>query len=174
MLGRNNLLNLLFAILIANYLGLNFNYLERRVKTIENVTNRLNVKRINNIVIINDGFNSNYNGFVDALEVLSTYLKNKDYCNGRTKKFVITAGIISGGEFIEEYNQKIAKIILEKADECYLVNSVVSKYIKEVFDQNLYEYHYIESFKEGYLEILSRNDVAIVLIENDIPDIYKG
>lgn len=164
-LGKNNLINILFAIYIANYLGLNFKYIERKVSTLENVNNRLKVRYQNDKMIIDDSFNSNYNGFCDALEVLKTM---------EGKKVVITPGIVSGGEYISQYNSDIALKIINVASECYLIESMVNKDIKEVFDKSLYEYHNVKDFNEAYNKVLRDEEVKVVLIENDIPDIYKG
>ncbi len=165
-LGRNNITNILFSITIARFLGLKMKYIESRVRTLENVNNRLKIRKLEsfNKIIIDDSFNSNFNGFWDALEVLSSY---------NDKSCVITPGIVSGGKYIKEYNQKIALKIMEVADKCFLVESVVSGYIKEIFDEKLYDYYYVASFQEAYKMAIEDYQVNSILIENDIPDIYK-
>ena len=164
-LGKNNIINVLYAIYLARYLGLKTKYIERKVNTLENVSNRLKIRNQFNKIIIDDSFNSNYSGFCDALDVLKIY---------DCYKVVITPGIVSGGDDVAKYNHDIALKIMNVVDKCYLVESVVSKYIKEEFDNNLYEYHYVSSFNEAYEEVIRDNNIKAVLIENDIPDIYKG
>ena len=163
-LGKNNIINVLYVIYLAKYLGLKIKYIERKVNALENVSNRLKIRNQFNKIIIDDSFNSNYSGFCDALDVLKIY-------DGY--KVVITPGIVSGDD-IAKYNHDIALKIMNIVDKCYLVESVVSKYIKEEFDNNLFEYHYVSSFNEAYEEVIKDNNIKAVLIENDIPDIYKG
>ena len=163
-LGKNNIINILFSICVSNYLGLSMEYIKNQVRTLENVSNRLNVRCEYSKKIIDDSFNSNYYGFCDALDIINLMEKNR--C-------VITPGIVSGGSYIKEYNQKIAMMIISKCDYCILVESIVSNIIKEVFDRYLFDYHYVSNFKDGYLKAINNQKIKTILIENDITDIYK-
>lgn len=163
--GRNNLENILYCLLVCLYLKLDFKYLEQRVRTLENVCNRLKIRYNKDKVIIDDSFNSNLNGFLDAINVASSF---------SGKRVIITPGIVSGGSEMESFNKEVALKIIKTFDMCFLVESISSCYFKELFDKQLYEYQNVLSFKEAYELANSDSSIKVILIENDITDIYKG
>ena len=164
-IGKNNLENILYCLHVCEYLCIDFKYLESKVRTLENVNNRLKIRKEFGKVIIDDSFNSNLNGFLDAINVLNSF---------EGKKVIITPGIVSGGSLVNEFNKEVASSIVNNVDECYLVDSISSVYLKEVFDSKLYDYHSVRCFKEAYNLVLNDKSINVVLIENDITDIYKG
>lgn len=140
--------------------------LEKIVNNIKNITiteHRLESKVIDDIEVIDDAFNSNVKGFIDALNVLRI---------SRKYKIIITPGIIEQGSNNKEVSYAIAKHIIESVDFVYLVTDN-SKYIKEYFDSvDFVNYKTKESFIESFIDLKSIKEDKIVLIENDLPNIY--
>ena len=127
----------------------------RKVSMLKNVTHRLSISRVNNITIIDDSYNSNFEGFINALDVLKSF-------DGI--KVIISPGIVEGSN-IDEI--KIANKIKDCCDEILLINNPsISKYIEN--KQSFL------SFKQAYDYIRKKyqEDKITLLIENDIPDIY--
>ena len=63
-----------------------------------NYENRLEIKKYNNMTILNDSYNSNINGFINALDVLALY---------DTPKYIITPGIVESGSESESMIKNI-------------------------------------------------------------------
>ena len=167
LLGKCNYENIILAVMVALYFNLSPNNLVYNVKNLECVSDRLEIfeESVNgrNVTIINDSFNSNIKGFKNALEVVGYYKSDK--------KAIITPGIVEGGKKEEELNGIITKEIVKCNINIYIVKSKVSKYIASELNKLDYNYLEFDSFLEAYNLALKSNDV--VLIENDISDIYK-
>lgn len=163
-IGQKNILNLCACIGICMYLGLKYNYLYERVRNLSVVSARLEVIKKDGFTLINDGFNSNKEGFIQALDVLKRY---------EHKRILITPGVVSGGTETKSINEELALLIIESSDLCYIVESSVSSYLCDVFDRKLYDYHKCKSFEKAYEEAIKESP-NVILIENDITDIYGG
>ncbi len=165
LIGKCNYENILLSIVTCLYLQVNQKNLIINVRELKAVENRLEIINHNDKVIINDSFNSNIKGFKNALEVLSLYASDK--------KVIITPGIVECGKKSEEINSKISRKIIENCKECsvYIIKSNVSKYIKTELESNGVVFEVFNDFKVAYQKALKNFDV--ILIENDISDIYK-
>lgn len=164
LLGSMNLINLICCISVCRYLNINYNYIKYKIKDLKSVSSRLELLTRNNKIIINDSFNSNKNGFVEAISVLNLFNKSTA---------IITPGIVTGGKMMGITNESVALEIINKVDKCYLVKSNVTKYFTKVFDDNNYRFKIYESFEKAYKEALSDESINTILIENDITDIYR-
>ena len=131
------------------------------------VPNRLEIKSYNNITIIDDSYNSNYKGFIEALNIL-----NKS--NG--KKILLTPGIVELGKYRKELYETLVDHIIRNSDIVILVGYFQTRTLFNLLKDSNLEIYVLHSFKEGYnffLEISKRYDECSLLIENDVPDIYR-
>lgn len=162
LLGEHNVNNILIAYLTSKILGVEDNSIISTLDKIEPVENRLKYKKINNIHIYDDSYNSNIVGFKNAIKVL---------LNTNTLKVIITPGIVDGGIMSKEINEEIAHILNKSnIDEIYLINNSEIKYYKNI----LKKYILFNSFKDAYNHFLNTYTLEEVslLIENDLPDSY--
>lgn len=164
LLGKTNIINIISCIAICRYLKLDYDYIKSRVYNLTPVSSRLELINSNDKVIINDSFNSNKNGFIEALNVLSLFDK---------KKVIITPGVVTGGSMLESINEELAMKIIECCDYCLLVESIATDYYKNIFNSLNYDYFICDSFDKAYSNTLKDKDVKSILIENDITDIYR-
>ena len=156
--GRHNIYNILITYAILEH----FNIDENNLNCLENHENRLEIKKYNKMTVLNDSYNSNINGFLNALEVLSLY---------ETKKVIITPGIVEGGKMTEEMLSVISKKIAKICDFCYIIDNKNTPIFIKKFKENNYENYVIKpSFLEAFNEI--KNDEITLLIENDLTDYY--
>jgi UDP-N-acetylmuramyl pentapeptide synthase len=126
---------------------------------------RLCLKKINGQLVLDDSFNSNIKGFRNALEVLGMY---------SMYRVLITPGIVEGGKKEEIINYELNNDIAKNCDFVILVKNKVSEYIKKGLDDIQYNsYIEVESYIEGFNKYQEINNEKIVLIENDISDLYK-
>ena len=122
------------------------------------VSNRLEIKHdLNkNNTIIDDSYNSNYDGFCSALKVLDLY----------SNKVLITPGIV---EASDDDNIKISQKISEVCDQVIIINCPSGNIIyNELSRINFTNVTKVNSYKEA-IESLEN---CTILVENDLPDYY--
>ncbi len=169
LLGTHNIHNILLAVSIANSLGLSHKQIERGIGKLEAIEHRLQLRYnpVNETTTIDDAFNSNPQGALSALEVLSQF-------DGR--KIIITPGMVEMGKDEETYNEAFGKAMAKVVDIAILVGKKQTKPIvlgleKEGFPKK--KTVVVSSLEEStiYLNsIIQPGDV--ILYENDLPDNY--
>ncbi|MEG1015685.1 MAG: UDP-N-acetylmuramoyl-tripeptide--D-alanyl-D-alanine ligase [Bacilli bacterium] len=168
-LGRHNIQNIVAALSISQSLGIELEKLKSVVRNLENVTHRLELKKVGNKVIIDDAYNSNPVGAKNALEVLSSF-------NGI--KILVTPGMVELGEKEEELNKEFGKNATRVCDYIILVGKkqtlpIASAIKKTKFDlKKLFVFDTIDEALKKVDEIKPGNKQKIVLLENDLPDQY--
>jgi UDP-N-acetylmuramoyl-tripeptide--D-alanyl-D-alanine ligase len=202
LLGRHMLSNILAAFTMSCALGYKPELILAAVRNIKAESNRLEPARVpiatfaavttslkkpdqartvpinqksmqeGSVTRLNDAYNSNPVGFAAALEVL-----DKFPASGR--KVLVTPGMIELGPQQSDHNKNVAKAA---AEICDLV-VVVGRPNREAIVEGLREgkmmqddYKAFDSMKEAFVylgtEFLRNDDV--VLIENDLADLYEG
>ena len=138
------------------------------IAKIEPINHRLELKKENGLIILDDSFNSSVEGSKSALEVLKLF-------NGG-KKIVITPGLVELGTMEPEANFNFGKQLAEIADYVIIVNEVNKVKITEGlqsagFDESkiIHALSLIEA-KLKLKDITEKGD--IILFENDLPDNY--
>lgn len=168
LLGKHNVQNILFCYAIIDSLR-RYNIKISKEKIIETIKNldpaphRLEYKKINNIHLYDDSYNSNVVGFKNACEVL----KELPY-----RKIIITPGIVELGKEENKIAVDLAETIRNTFDEIYIIENKASlNLINNLNNTNIFIY---SSFKEAYKDCIDKNqdDEIAILIENDLPDNY--
>ena len=169
LLGTHNIENILLAVALSYELGLNENQIKQGIKQLKSVPHRLElIKAQNGITILDDSFNASVEGSIRALNVIKLF-ENK-------RKIVMTPGLIELGEKEYEENVLFGERIATVANICILVNLMHRKPLKEgllnagFLEKNIIECESLEKAQEKLATLLNKNDV--LLIENDLPDIY--
>lgn len=169
LLGMHNVENILLAVGIANKLGLSAEQIKDGIASIAPVEHRLSiVKGVNNITILDDGYNSNIVGCRRALEVLSMF-------EGR--KIVLTPGIVELGKKQSDINTEFGELIAKNADLAIIVNLENQKALLKGLEQggmkpeNIFVVTNLNDAKKVMSEHLKEGDA--LLIENDLPDNYR-
>ncbi len=166
LLGKANIYNILASIALGRELSIPMEQLIHGVKKVNAVEHRLELKRMGEITIIDDAYNSNPVGAKMALEVL-------DLMPG--KKIIVTPGMIELGEKQYEYNKEFGKQIASVCDAVILVGK---KQTKPIYDGSLEKkynsnkIYILEDVKEAFpliMKLKEKNTYA--LLENDLPDI---
>lgn len=170
LLGRHNVLNLLAVILAAWKNGMSDKEIEFGMRSVEAVDHRL--KRIdsgNGVLVLDDAFNSNYNGAIEAVNVLNEV--------GTNKKIVVTPGFVELGDMEAEQNRNFGSYMASKIDYAILVGGGKSMSIRDglldkgfAFD-HIFQVDSLSDAQNVLAKILTVGDV--VLFENDLPDVYS-
>lgn len=159
--GIFNKLNMVSAIIVMNILGIDKFRIKEGIDSVFNPPSRLFINNYNNMILINDGYNSNLTGAREAIRVLNSY---KGY------KILITPLFVEMKiDCIEYYNDMI-----KYCDLILLVGyyETLEAYDYLVGKANVY---IVNSLKEAIniASHISKRIKTVVLIENDLPDIYR-
>lgn len=164
-LGRHNIYNILEAIALAEELNVKKEIIIKTLNSFSGEDNRLKLSEFDNEIVLNDSYNSNIIGFINALEVLSMF---SEY------KVLITPGVVEGGTEEKNINYSLGEKIMKNCDMVILIRNKASSYIKASLDDlgysNVIE---VDDFFEGFKIYKEVENKKILLIENDISDVYK-
>ena len=168
LLGKANVYNILAGIALGKYLGIDIEQLKLAVKRVKSIEHRLELKKYNDINIIDDAYNSNPVGSKMALEVL-------DLMPG--KKIIVTPGMIELGDKEYELNMKFGEYIADVCDEVILVGEKQTKPIYDGLMNKKYKkdnIHIINDVKVAFKLMQElKGKETYVLLENDLPDIFN-
>ncbi|WP_066356004.1 Mur ligase family protein [Aliarcobacter skirrowii] len=156
-LGSFNAINLSAVILVANYLKIDIKSIKDSLKTLPQVEHRLQKIEANGKVIIDDSFNGNFEGMMEAFNLCKTY-------SGR--RVIITPGLV---ESTIEANKKIALKIDEVFDFVILTGSLNIEVLSQNIDKNKI---FILKDKSQMQNILASSTKSgdLILFANDAPN----
>lgn len=169
LLGKHSVTNILGAAGLALDLGVDEAKIKFAVASLKPAPHRLELKSfINGSLLIDDAYNSNPVGCLEAVDVLASF-KDK-------KKIIVTPGLVELGDKEYECNYKLGSAAAEKCDVIILVGQKRSIPMKDAVNdsdfnkQNLY---IADSFADAMKILHNITDKnSIVLFENDLPDNY--
>jgi len=122
-LGSFNAINLTAVILVAYELGMSLDEIKLALKSLPQVEHRLQLIKAGGKVIVDDSFNGNLEGMLEAVNICSSY-------EGR--KVIITPGLV---ESTDEANILLAKEINEKFDYVILTGSLNTQLLSAHINQ---------------------------------------
>ena len=137
-------------------------------KNKKNNPERLELKKYGNINIIDDAYNSNPVGSKRAVEVLGLM---------KGTKIIVTPGMIELGEKQYELNKKFGEYISKVCDYVILIGEKQTKPIYDGLVENKYDTRKIFVLNDvrDAFPLMGKlaKDTTYVLLENDLPDIFK-
>lgn len=169
LLGQHSIVNIAGAAALAYSLGVPANDIKFAVASLKPTEHRLELKSgVNRSLLIDDAYNANPEGSIEAVNVLSTF--------EGMKKVIITPGLIELGEKEYDCNYNLGVAAAQKCDIIILVGKNRSKPLADGIgstDFNKENLFVVSSFKEA-MEIYSKfaDNNTVVLLENDLPDNY--
>lgn len=172
LLGVGNLLNILAATAVADYLGVPVNKQKNAIARLQPVEHRLSMKVSNGITVLDDAYNSNPQGARMALGVLKGFAVGEG-----NKRIVITPGFVEMGTRQAEANRELGRTIARSSDYAIVVNATNREAILGgIQEGGMSEERYFlaDSLNHAHAhlaQILKAGDV--VLYENDLPDNFK-
>ena len=170
LVGECNISNLIAAVAVARYLGVDDEKIRYAVGEIQQVEHRLSIRRgPGGVVIIDDAYNSNPVGSSMALDVLA------GMSGGR--RIVVTPGMIELGERTYELNRTFGEKIADSADLAIVVGRynrdaiIEGMKAKNMRPDNIFTVDTFTDAQKLLSTMLKSGD--IVLYENDLPDTFK-
>jgi len=168
--GLHHAQNVVLAFALAIELGISSDDIQDALRTLPQIEHRLEVKKqAGGSILIDDAYNSNPIGFQSALNLLATITKE-----GR--KILITPGMVELGVAHNDAHLKIGQSAGEICDICLVVApDRIPTFIKGFqatgSGKTLKEFATFKEAQAWYAK--NKQDGDIVLIENDLPDIYE-
>ena len=168
--GLHHAHNVVLAFAMAVELGISTDDIQDALATMPQIEHRLEVVRNSDgSILIDDAYNSNPIGFQSALTLLATLRE-------RGRKILITPGMVELGVAHDDAHEKIGHSAGEICDICLVVKpdripTFIKGFKSTGSGKTLMEF---ESFKEAqawYIKNKQPDDV--LLIENDLPDMYE-
>ena len=169
LLGRHNAINIAGAAAVAYHLGVTAEDIRFAISRLEPTEHRLELKGfVNGSVMIDDAYNSNPEGCIEAVNVLANF-KNM-------KKVIITPGLVELGDKEYDFNYKLGLAAAKICDTIILVGKNRAKPMLDAInttDFNKDAVHIVSSFAEAVSVLQQFADATTaVLVENDLPDNY--
>jgi UDP-N-acetylmuramoyl-tripeptide--D-alanyl-D-alanine ligase len=151
--------NLDVVVRIAVYYGFSIDDVREAILDLKPVENRLQKFRVGGKLILDDGYNGNLDGMLEAFRIVE---------KSKGRKIVVTPGLV---ESSNEQNERIAFEIDDVFDVVIITGSLNQKLFKE----NLKNPHALRIFledKSKLEQILSKytNRGDIILFANDAPN----
>ena len=157
LLGSFNAINLTAVILMSNKLGMSIDEIKIALNNIKAVEHRLHLSKANGKLILDDSFNGNLDGMLEAVKISSTYER---------RKVIITPGLV---ESTEEANTILAKAINNVFDVVIITGSLNLNVLQSNINKNKV---IVLKDKSKMQEILSEHTQIddLILFANDAPN----
>lgn len=169
--GLHQALNVTLAVAAARELGMQFDTIIGALRSVPQITHRLEVKRqLNGTIVIDDAYNSNPVGFESALNLLHV-LKQPG-----AKTHLITPGIVELGKRHDAEHRKLGELAAKMADVIYVVGpGRIPTFVEGVKSSDSgATLKQFSTFLSAYEEFsMNSADGDVLLIENDLPDLYE-
>lgn len=170
LLGELNIRNILLCAAVCLKLGMTGKEIARGVRKLQPVEHRLQLTvKPGGIHVIDDAFNSNIRGAVQAFRVLKEF---------PGKRIVVTPGMVELGDQEEAMNREFGKAMADCCDLAILVGRKRSEEIRKGLTEGGFRDENIRTVADlNEAAELLRTEAAAgdtVLFENDLPDNYEG
>ena len=164
LLGKSNIDNIVVASTMAYLLGENILSIIKGISNLHQIAHRLELIKGEFVTVIDDSYNSNIEGFKQALDVLSGF---------KGRKIVVSPGIIELGAEQFKINFLAGEMVGKVADVFIIMNETNKKALSEGASKvkDIYFANSREEQSHILKDILKQGD--IVLFENDFPDNIK-
>ncbi|HIP13237.1 MAG TPA: UDP-N-acetylmuramoyl-tripeptide--D-alanyl-D-alanine ligase [Arcobacter sp.] len=141
-LGSFNAINLTAVILTSHKLGLSIDEIKIALDTIKPVEHRLHLSKAGGKLILDDSFNGNLEGMLEAIKISSTHEK---------RKVIVTPGLV---ESTIEANTQLAKMI-DKVFDLVIITGTLNK---KVLEENI--------LSTTIIILKDKSDMENTLLEN--------
>ncbi len=163
LVGRHQILNLLCGICVMHYLEFDIKKLSKNIEDLSNTESRLVYKKYTNYEILDDSYNANLRGSINALEILN---------NSINKKILITPGYVENKKVEEVLYKELTNHIIKVNPFVILVGNKQTKILQKLLI-NKVEFIVVDTFKQAMNYVNTLEGYHTILIENDLPDNYR-
>ena len=167
LIGKHNLENIVMCVALARKLQVKLDDIVEAIGELSSIPHRLEVRKRDDVTILDDTFNASVEGSKKALETLALF-------EGR--KLVFTPGLVELGQMEKQANIDFGKEIAKVADIVVIINHTNEEALKQGLSEGGMSEEKIiftEDMQHAIIEmknLITAGD--IVLLENDLPDNY--
>lgn len=168
--GTHHAGNVAMAFAAARQIGMAGEDIVRALKTVPQVSHRLEVKKQpNGALLIDDAYNSNPTGFESALN-LAKILKGEG-----GKAYLITPGMVELGSEHGPAHRRLGELAGRCVDAAYVVvPERIPSFVEGLKTSDAVTVECRASFAEAMSEVMAKLGPSdVVLLENDLPDLYE-
>lgn len=171
LLGRHSVTNLLGAVTMALDLGVSAKQIRFATSALKPAPHRLELKPfLNGAVLIDDAYNSNPEGCLEAVRVLGSFQG--------MRRILVTPGLVELGEAEFECNKTLGKNAADYCDDIILVGQKRAIPLAEGVKETSFDTAHlsiVDRFADAMKLLQNMTDRnTVVLFENDLPDNYAG
>jgi UDP-N-acetylmuramoyl-tripeptide--D-alanyl-D-alanine ligase len=162
--------NVAMAFAAAFELGISARDIQSALSSLPQIQHRLEVKpQTDGTIIIDDAYNSNPVGFQAALGLLTTM-------GASGRKILITPGMVELGKAHDDAHERIGEVAGQICDVVIVVKGKrIPTFLKGFKSTGASkELHEVDTFSDAQKWVAkNRKTGDVILIENDLPDIYE-
>lgn len=167
LLGEHNITLILLCANLASHLSIPLAEISEGVKKIKPIAHRLElIYNLNtDIVVIDDSYNGNFDGFVSGINLLK---------RARGRKVVLTPGLVELGSKAQEIHEKIGELYAKNVDLVFLIKNKMTENISRGLEKNNFSnYKVYEDTQKAHndLKNMLRSGDTIIF-QNDLTDNY--
>lgn len=168
LIGRANIDNVVVAAAMAKLLGESLFNIKKGIEKLKPTPHRLELIKGEIVNVIDDSYNSNFEGFKEALSVLKAF---------SGKRIVVSPGIVELGREQFSVNMQVGQEVAKVADVFVIMNEINKKALRQgakaggMNDDQIVCACTRNEQKTILKELIEPGDV--VLFENDLPDNFK-
>lgn len=168
LLGAHNLGNILVCALVAYKLGVPPADIAAAVRTLQPVPHRLQLLQAVNCLILDDSYNANAEGAAQALKTLAALPGTR---------FVVTPGLVEGGQSQEGMNRTLGGEAAVCCDFCLFVGGNAPALKRGALaagmpGDRVYTLGSLAEASSVLADLMKGSKQNAVLFENDLPDQY--
>ncbi|TLD84612.1 UDP-N-acetylmuramoyl-tripeptide--D-alanyl-D-alanine ligase [Helicobacter sp. MIT 11-5569] len=155
-LGAFNVINMSAAIAVGSDLGIDNKRLVARIQKLEPINHRLSKIVVNGKIILDDSYNGNIDGMLEAIRLSSLHMG---------KKIIVTPGLV---ESSKESNIKLAEAIDEVFDLAIITGELNANLLRE----NIHNTQKILLKDKTHIEHILKSTTSsgdLILFANDAP-----
>lgn len=163
--GSPNIDNLVVAGAMAYLLGESLYSIQKAIEKIEPTPHRLELIKGEFVTVIDDSYNSNFEGFMEALKTISSF---------KCRRVVVSPGMVELGKEQCNQNYLVGKEVGKVADVFLIMNETNKKSLRQgaidggMSEDKIFYANTRKEQQELLKQIIKSGDV--VLFENDFPD----
>ncbi|GHT00064.1 hypothetical protein FACS189421_11620 [Bacteroidia bacterium] len=159
--------NIALAITTAEMLGISMDTIMAALSNLPQTEHRLEVRSMGKMTLIDDGFNSNLDGFISAIDTARILA---DANNSRA--IIITPGMVELGEKHDAYHKTVGEHANKKMDIVIVVAGARIPSFSNQIDSNKLVSVASKSEADKWLAKNAKPG-DVVLYENDLPDLFE-
>lgn len=161
--GSHFVLNSLCAIAVGKVLKIDIENIAKGIEKFELTKKRMEIEKLqNNVTLINDSYNANYDSMKAAIEYLG---------NRKTRKIAVLGDMLELGEYAKTLHQKVGEEIVKNKIDILITVGELSKEIAKIAENKIEKIYKCENNEEAIniiKNIIKKEDTILLKASNSM------